>query len=69
MGDQLATYAKAGNLLAYGDQVKNKDDFYPALVKAFTYKDKFYCAPKDFSTLALVIIRSPAPTGSTTPAV
>jgi multiple sugar transport system substrate-binding protein len=24
-------------------------------VSAFTYEDKFYCAPKDFSTLALVI--------------
>lgn len=49
------TYAKAGNMLAYGDQVKTKSDFYPALVKTFTYDNQFYCAPKDFSTLALVI--------------
>ena len=35
--------------------LKNKSDFYPALVKSFTYNDKFYCAPKDFSTLQLVI--------------
>ncbi len=35
--------------------LENKDDFYPSLVKNFTYDDQFYCAPKDFSTLALVI--------------
>ena len=49
------TYAKEGNLLAYGDQLDMKDDFYPALVQTFTYGGKFYCAPKDFTTLALVI--------------
>jgi multiple sugar transport system substrate-binding protein len=49
------TYAKAGNMVAYGDQLKAKDDFYPNLVKTFTYDNKFYCAPKDFSTLALII--------------
>lgn len=49
------TYAKAGNLLAYGDRVTAKDDFYPALKQTFTYDDTFYCAPKDFSTLALVV--------------
>ena len=49
------TYAKAGNMVAYGDQVTAKADFYPNLVKTFTYDNKFYCAPKDFSTLALII--------------
>ncbi len=49
------TYAKAGNMLAYGDKVTAKSDFYPNLVKTFTYDNKFYCAPKDFSTLALII--------------
>jgi multiple sugar transport system substrate-binding protein len=49
------TYAKAGNMVAYGDQVTAKSDFYPNLVKTFTYDNKFYCAPKDFSTLALII--------------
>lgn len=49
------TYAKAGNMVAYGDQLKAKDDFYPGLVKTFTYDDKFYCAPKDSSNLALVV--------------
>ena len=53
--DALAGYASNGSLLAYGDQLKNKDDFYPSLVKSFTYDGKFYCAPKDFSTLQLVI--------------
>ena len=47
------TYAKAGNLWAYGDQMK--EDFYPALKTSFTYDDRFYCAPKDFSNLGLVI--------------
>ena len=54
-GDNFATYAKAGNLLAYGDDLPNAGDFYPALKTQFTYEDKFYCAPKDMSTLALFI--------------
>ena len=53
--DQLAGYAKAGNLLAYGDKISNLKDFYPALVKAFTIDGKVYGVPKDFSTLALCI--------------
>ncbi|MGG7509165.1 sugar ABC transporter substrate-binding protein [Plantibacter sp. YIM 135249] len=53
--DYLAGYAANGSLLAYGDKLSNKDDFYPSLVKSFTYDGQFYCAPKDFSTLQLVI--------------
>ncbi|CAM5408930.1 sugar ABC transporter substrate-binding protein [Leifsonia shinshuensis] len=53
--DALAGYASNGSLLAYGDQLANKSDFYPSLVKSFTYDGKFYCAPKDFSTLQLII--------------
>jgi multiple sugar transport system substrate-binding protein len=53
--DALAGYASNGSLLAYGDSLANKDDFYPSLVKSFTYNGQFYCAPKDFSTLGLVI--------------
>ncbi len=53
--DALAGYASNGSLLAYGDDLSNKDDFYPSLVSAFTYDDQFYCAPKDFSTLQLII--------------
>ncbi|HYJ49303.1 MAG TPA: extracellular solute-binding protein [Microbacterium sp.] len=51
----LAGYAGNGSLVAYGDQLANKDDFYPSLVENFTVDDQFYCAPKDFSTLALII--------------
>ncbi len=53
--DQIAGFAKNGSLQAYGDELKNKDDFYPSLVENFTVDGQFYCAPKDFSTLALII--------------
>jgi multiple sugar transport system substrate-binding protein len=53
--DQLAGYANNGSLYAYGDELSNAGDFYPNLVEAFTVEDEFYCAPKDFSTLGLVI--------------
>lgn len=53
--DQASGYASNGSLQAYGDQLSNKDDFYPSLVENFTVDDTFICAPKDFSTLALVI--------------
>lgn len=51
----LAGYASNGSLKAYGDLLSNKSDFYPSLVQNFTYDGRFYCAPKDFSTLQLVI--------------
>ena len=51
----LTGYASNGSLLAYGDQLPNKNDFYPTLREAFTFDGRFYCAPKDFSTLALFI--------------
>lgn len=51
---KIGTYAKAGNLYAYGDQVKDAG-FVDSLVTAFTYDGKFECAPKDSSTLALEI--------------
>jgi multiple sugar transport system substrate-binding protein len=53
--DQFAGYAANGSLLAYGDQTAAADDFFPSLRENFTLDDEFYCAPKDFSTLALVI--------------
>jgi multiple sugar transport system substrate-binding protein len=53
--DQLANYAGNGSLEPYGDQLANKEDFYPALTEAFTHDGQLYCAPKDFSTLGLVI--------------
>lgn len=51
---KIGTFAKAGNLFAYGDQVTDAG-FVQSLVDTFTYDDKFYCAPKDSSTLALQI--------------
>ncbi len=53
--DQLAGYADNGSLQAYGDMLANKSDFYESLVSNFTYDGTFYCAPKDFSTLQLII--------------
>ncbi|HEY0186062.1 MAG TPA: ABC transporter substrate-binding protein [Cellulomonas sp.] len=53
--DSFQSYASNGSLYAYGDQLDNADDFYPTLVDQFTYDDQLVCAPKDFSTLALVI--------------
>jgi len=46
-------WAENGSLLAFGDQLDAT--FYPALMASFTWDDTFFCAPKDFSTLALVI--------------
>ncbi|RYB89575.1 extracellular solute-binding protein [Nocardioides glacieisoli] len=48
-------YAEAGNLYPYMDQLADADDFYPNLVDSFTLDGEAYCAPKDFSTLALQI--------------
>ncbi|MFI5834485.1 extracellular solute-binding protein [Micromonospora sp. NPDC051300] len=52
---RFADYASVGALEPYGDKVNNSDDFYESLRTAFTYDGKLYCAPKDFSTLALQI--------------
>ncbi len=48
-------YAKNGSLYPYAADLEGSDDFYEPLVDTFTYDDEFYCAPKDFSTLALQI--------------
>jgi multiple sugar transport system substrate-binding protein len=52
--DQVATYAQAGDLAPL-DKLKNFKAFYPSLRAAYTYQGHLYAAPKDFSTLALVI--------------
>jgi multiple sugar transport system substrate-binding protein len=52
---RFADYASVGALEPYADKVSNVDDFYPTLRQAFTYQDKLYCVPKDFSTLALQV--------------
>jgi multiple sugar transport system substrate-binding protein len=46
---------KQGQLLDSGSLVYPPSDFYPALVKEFTYNGQFYCVPKDSSTLAIEI--------------
>jgi len=51
----LVNYSANGSVQAYGDQLSNKADFYPQLVADYTVNGTFYAAPKDFSTLALVI--------------
>ncbi|AYG05299.1 extracellular solute-binding protein [Gryllotalpicola protaetiae] len=53
----LPGYAANGSLLAYGSKLPSSltSDFYPSLVKNFTYDGKLYCAPKDFSTLQLIV--------------
>ena len=38
--DALAGYASNGSLYSYGDKLSNKSDFYPNLVKSFTYDNK-----------------------------
>jgi multiple sugar transport system substrate-binding protein len=52
---RFADYASVGALEPYGDKISNSSDFYESLRKTFTYDGKLYCAPKDFSTLALEI--------------
>lgn len=53
--DNLASYAGNGSLEPYASDLDSADAFFPSLRDAFTYEDQFWCAPKDFSTLALVI--------------
>jgi multiple sugar transport system substrate-binding protein len=52
--DQVATYAKAGDLAPL-DKLKNVKAFYPSLRAAYTVGGHLYAAPKDFSTLGLVV--------------
>ncbi|MGN9776748.1 sugar ABC transporter substrate-binding protein [Micromonospora sp. H33] len=52
---RFADYASNGALEPYGDKISNTGDFYESLRTTFTYDGKLYCAPKDFSTLALQI--------------
>ncbi|MCI1832843.1 MAG: extracellular solute-binding protein [Bifidobacterium sp.] len=53
--EQLAGYASNGSLLAYGDRIGDRGDYYPSLLQSLTYKGKLYAIPKDVSTLQLVI--------------
>ncbi|MGM1029148.1 MAG: sugar ABC transporter substrate-binding protein [Actinomycetota bacterium] len=53
--DQFQTYASDDYLEPYAGSLANAGDFYPELVETFSYDGEFVCAPKDFSTLGLVI--------------
>jgi multiple sugar transport system substrate-binding protein len=53
--DQFATYASNNYLEPYAEDLPNAGDYYPSLVETFTYDGTFMCAPKDFSTLGLII--------------
>ncbi len=53
--DQFQTYASNRFLASYAGELPNADDFYPELVDTFSFDDEFVCAPKDFSTLGLII--------------
>lgn len=53
--DQFATYASNGYLDPYAADLPNAGDFYQGLVDTYTYDGTFTCAPKDFSTLGLII--------------
>lgn len=53
--DLVASYAENGSIEPYAGDLANADDFYPNLREAFTVDGEFYCAPKDFSTLSLII--------------
>ncbi|MGV8965188.1 MAG: sugar ABC transporter substrate-binding protein [Cellulomonas sp.] len=53
--DTFAGYAANGSILSYAADLTNADDFFPTLKDSFTFDGTFTCAPKDFSTLALII--------------
>ncbi len=53
--DAMYTYAATDSREPYAENLANADDFSPALREAFTVDGQFMCAPKDFSTLALII--------------
>lgn len=54
-GGAFADYAVNGNLYPYAEELEGNDDFYEPLRETFTLDGTQYCAPKDFSTLALQI--------------
>lgn len=54
---QLVKLASAGALQPIGDKIDANDDFYPLLRQTFTYHSRYYCPPREFSTLAVVYNR------------
>lgn len=53
--DQFQNYASNGYLEPYAADLSNAGDFYSSLADTYTYDGTFTCAPKDFSTLGLII--------------
>ncbi|MEY2849681.1 MAG: hypothetical protein RI885_2348 [Actinomycetota bacterium] len=53
--DQFATYGSNGYLEPYAESLSNSGDYFESLVDTFTFDGEFTCAPKDFSTLGLII--------------
>lgn len=53
--DKFQDYASGGSLAAIGSKLDEPDDFYEPLRTVFTYEDELYCAPKDYSSLGLII--------------
>lgn len=51
--NRVPDLASAGVLMPAEGRIDGEDEFYPALIEAFSYDGTWYCPPKDFSTLAL----------------
>ena len=54
---RLVSLASAGALQPIGDKIEANDDFYPVLRQTFTYRSRYYCPPREVSTLAIVYNR------------
>ncbi|WP_144127264.1 sugar ABC transporter substrate-binding protein [Catellatospora sichuanensis] len=52
---RFADFASVGALEPYAEALPAAGEFYGTLRQAFTYQGRFYCAPKDFATLALQV--------------
>ena len=50
---KLPDWVEAGVVAVAEGELENPEGFYPSLVNTFTYDGVLYCAPKDYSTLAL----------------
>ncbi|HET7386084.1 MAG TPA: ABC transporter substrate-binding protein [Nocardioidaceae bacterium] len=53
--NMFQSLVSANQLAVTGDKIDDPSDFYQPLVSSFTVDGKFYCVPKDFSTLGIQI--------------
>lgn len=51
---RLVNLAAADALRPIGDQIAANEDFFPVLRQTFTYHGRYYCPPREASTLAVV---------------